>query len=49
MAKIKVSWIVQFVYAKWIRAIILRQINNPDVTWDDAVLKWLDKLFKYQA
>jgi len=35
-------------YAKILRGLILKAIDNPDETWDDDVLKVLDTIFAYK-
>ena len=47
MAKKKIPKFVQFIYARWVREIILKEIENPNSDLDEAVMKLLDKLFKY--
>ncbi len=47
MAKKRISKLVQWLYAKFLRAIIWEQINNPNSEWDDRAMKILDQLFKY--
>ena len=46
--KKRISWFIRWLYANWMRDAIWGQIKNPDVEWDDAAMKLLDKLFKYK-
>lgn len=46
--KTKISWLVKWLYSKFIRPVIFNIIDNPNSEIDEKVLAWLDKLFKYE-
>jgi hypothetical protein len=39
--------LIKKVYAKYMRPLIVKLIDNPNETWDDHVLALLDDLFDY--
>jgi len=45
--KTKISWLVKWLYKKFIRPVIFAIIDNPNSEIDEKVLGWLDKLFDY--
>ena len=50
MAKIdsvKFVLLIGFAYRLVLRTLIKAAIDDPDTTWDDAVLAALDKIFDY--
>ena len=48
MKKKRITKIVRWLYAKWVRDIIWKEINNPNSDIDERIMKTLDKLFKYK-
>ncbi len=46
------KWVVIFelvrtVYAKILRPLLVKAIDDPNETWDDVVLAMVDRLFQY--
>ncbi len=46
--KKRISWFIQWLYAKWIRDIIWKEIKNDNSKLDEKVMKLLDKLFNFK-
>lgn len=43
-----VIWeVVKQVYAKLLRPVLFKAIDNPDVVWDDWIMKFVDNIFEY--
>jgi hypothetical protein len=40
--------ILKFIYATVLRPFIVKNLNVPNVDWDNRLIEWLDKLFDYE-
>jgi len=43
-----VIWkLVKQVYASSLRPVLLKAVDNPDVEWDDWLMRFVDNIFEY--
>lgn len=50
MNEVKLSFIFGILcslYKQWIRTILLRAVDDPNADWDDWLMKFADRVFKY--
>jgi len=48
--KFALIWsLLKKVYADLIRPVLLKAVDNPDVEWDDWLMKFVDNLFEYDG
>lgn len=41
--------LIQAAYAKLLRPLLVKSIDDPDTEWDDVVLRMVDRLFDFKA
>lgn len=45
----KVLELLEVIYAKMIRPILLKAIDDPEQEWDDVMMTVVDRIFNYQS
>lgn len=41
--------LIKQVYAQLLRPVLFKAIDNPDVEWDDVLMKFVDNIFEYNG
>lgn len=41
--------LIQAAYAKLLRPLLVKSIDDPDTEWDDVVLSVIDRIFDFKA